>query len=188
MNPHGMLAALRQDYKRYRPGRGGIVALFILFLRHAGFRATALYRAGNWFRKRRLSIVAGLCERLIRHLCLCEIGSQAEIGPGLMIPHTIGLVIGRSTVIGSHCDLRQNTTLGANYGKEAPDGRTQPILGDNVSVGAGAVIIGPVRVGSNAVVGANAVVTHDVPDGATVAGVPARVIRGRLHTQLRQDD
>ena len=115
----------------------------------------------------------------MRHLCLCWIGTRAEIGGGLKIAHCTGLVIGAKTVIGRNCDVRQNTTLGANFQKTGPDGRQSPVLGDSGSVGAGAVIIGPVRIGSHCVIGANAVVTRDIPDNMIAAGVPARVIKPR---------
>jgi serine O-acetyltransferase len=75
--------------------------------------------------------------------------------------------------------VRQNVTFGANYGKVDKDGRKQPRVGDNVSVGAGAVVIGPVYIGSNAIIGANSVVTRDVPENVIAFGVPAKVIKDR---------
>jgi serine O-acetyltransferase len=170
---------LKADYHRYSRGQAHLWAFPFKALQDAGFRAMVLYRAGRWCRLRRLHLLAGLCERLIRHLCLCWIGTRTEIGPGLKIAHCTGLVIGGKTVLGAHCDVRQNTTFGANFHKTGPDGRQSPIVGDHVSVGAGAVIIGPVRIGSRCVIGANAVVTRDIPDHMIAAGVPARVIKPR---------
>jgi len=174
-----MFENLKTDYRRYSKGEGNLPLFLFKALQDAGFRAMVLYRTGRWCRVRRLNILAGLCERMMRHLCLCWIGTYTEIGGGLKIAHCTGLVIGGKTIIGTNCDVRQNTTFGANFHKTSPDGRQSPILGDNVSVGAGAVIIGPVRIGSNCVIGANAVVTRDIPDNMIAAGVPARVIKPR---------
>ena len=172
-----MFENLKADYCRYSRGEGRLWKVPFKALQDAGFRAMVLYRMGRWCRVRKLNLLAGLCERVMRHLCLCWIGTYTEIGGGLKIAHCTGLVIGGRTVIGRGCDVRQNVTLGANFHKTGPDGRQSPILGDRVSVGAGAVIIGPVRIGSHCVIGANAVVTHDVPDHSIAAGVPARVIK-----------
>jgi len=79
--------------------------------------------------------------------------------------------------IGRNCEIRQGVTLGGNYGRTLPDGRSQPVLEDGVSVGAGAKILGPVTVGARSIVGANAVVVRDVPPDSVAAGVPARIIR-----------
>lgn len=174
-----MFDNLKADYPRYGGKRGNLLLFIPKAIRDAGFRAMMLYRIGHWCRKHHLRLFGGICERLMRHLCLCWISTQAEIGPGLRVAHCIGLVIGDGTTIGKNCDVRQNTTFGGNYGKFGPDGRRQPLLGDNVSVGAGAVILGPVKVGSNSVIGANAVVTKDVPENVIVAGVPAKIIKDK---------
>lgn len=91
--------------------------------------------------------------------------------------HVCGLVISRGTRIGRNCDVRQNVTFGGNFNKKDEHGRSQPWVGDNVSFSAGAVVIGPVKVGSNSIVGANSVVTRDVPENVIVSGVPAVVIK-----------
>ncbi len=174
-----MFEKLKDDYRRYGKSKPNVLLFLPMALRNAGFRAMMLYRIGHWCRMHKLHIFAGLCERLMRHLCLCWIGTKTEIGGGLRIAHCTALVIGGRTVIGKNCDVRQNTTFGCNYNKTGPDGRQSPVLGDNVSVGAGAVIIGPVTIGDNCVIGANAVVTKDIPPDTIAAGVPARVIKPR---------
>lgn len=172
-----MFDKLKDDYVRYGGKKGNILLFLPKAVRDAGFRAVMLYRIGHWFRGHGVHIVAGLCERLMRHLCLCWISTRAEIDGGLRIAHGVGLVIGGGTIIGKHCDVRQNTTFGGNFNKVDALGRGKPKLGDNVSVGAGAVILGPVNVGSNSIIGANAVVTKDVPENVIVAGVPAKIIK-----------
>lgn len=174
-----MFENLKEDYLRYGGKKGNLLLFFPKAARDAGFRAMMLYRIGHWGRKHHLRVLAGLCERLMRHLCLCWISTETQIGGGLRIAHGIGLIIGDGTIIGKNCDVRQNTTLGGNYGKVAPDGRRKPLLGDNISVGAGAVILGPVKIGSNSIVGANAVVTKDFPENVIIGGVPAKIIKER---------
>ncbi|HUV41694.1 MAG TPA: DapH/DapD/GlmU-related protein [Sedimentisphaerales bacterium] len=98
-----------------------------------------------------------------------------------MIAHVGGIVIGGSTKIGKNCDVRQNVTFGGNFNKTDSQGLQQPCVGDNVSFGAGAVVIGPVKIGSNSIIGANSVVTRDVLEGVIVSGIPAVVIKQRWH-------
>lgn len=97
-----------------------------------------------------------------------------EVGPGLQLTHPSGVVVGYATVIGRSCTLMQQVTLGQ---KEVSTtvGSGNPLLEDNVVISAGAKVLGDVRIGRNAVVGANSVVLIDVPDGAIAVGVPAVV-------------
>lgn len=96
-----------------------------------------------------------------------EIDLNAQIGGGLLIPHPNGIVIHPDAVIGPNCLIFQQVTLGAN----GPGGL--PVLGGHVDIGAGAKILGPVTIGDHALIGANAVVTRDVPAHATARGIPA---------------
>jgi serine acetyltransferase len=102
-----------------------------------------------------------------------ELPPSVEAGPGLRIWHGTGLVVHANVRLGSDVTLRHNTTLGAKG--EAVDAAA-PVVGDRVNVGAGAIVLGDLKVGDDAVVGAGAVVVDDVPAGATVVGNPARVL------------
>jgi serine O-acetyltransferase len=138
-----------------------------------------LYRIGYWFKVQQLNRLAGLVQRIMYFSCYCDISVNAEIGPGLLVAHTFGLVIGDGTHMGRNCDVRQNITFGGNFNKMDSQGRSYPWVNDNVSFGVGAVIIGPITIGTGAVIGANSVVTKDVPDYTIVAGAPARIIKQR---------
>src|ERR1039457_2251482 len=98
------------------------------------------------------------------------IGRNADIAPGFVIVHSLGVVINTNVRAGRNFVVYHNVTVGAVRNRS-------PIVGDNVYIGAGAIVIGGVRIGSDVRIGANAVVTKDVPDGATVVGIPARIVR-----------
>jgi serine O-acetyltransferase len=102
-----------------------------------------------------------------------SIGHRTRIGSGLYIGHFGGIVVNVGAVIGKNCNLSQSVTIGvANRGAR----KGVPVIGDNVFIGPGAVVLGNLRIGNNVAIGANSVVTHDVPDGAVVAGAPAQII------------
>ncbi|WP_245536275.1 serine O-acetyltransferase [Terriglobus roseus] len=100
---------------------------------------------------------------------------RTKIGPGLLIAHSGGITLHPDVVIGSHCDLAHHVTIGARGAGQSG----VPRLGDGVYVGTNAVIIGPIMVGDGARIAANSLVNRDVPAGATVMGVPARIVKRR---------
>lgn len=104
----------------------------------------------------------------------CDIDPQVVIGPGLYTPHPLGIVIGGGVRIGANVSILQNVTLG-----RVATEHLDPIIGDNVEIGAGAVVLGSIRIGSGAKVGANSVVLKDVPAGAVAVGAPARLVGKR---------
>ncbi len=101
----------------------------------------------------------------------CDVDPEVEIGHGLYLPHPLGIVIGGGVKIGSNVSILQNVTLG-----RVATEHLDPTLGDNVEIGAGAVVLGAIHVASGAKVGANSVVLKDVPAGAIAVGAPARII------------
>ena len=106
-----------------------------------------------------------------------ELGHNCAVGPGLVVKHPNGLVVGGSTVIGDRCTLLSGVVFGDAQPIGSRTGRNYPVIGDDCVIGAHAVILGPIHVGDGAVVGAGAVVVRDVPAGQTVVGVPAKPIR-----------
>src|SRR5262249_17380015 len=137
-----------------------------------GTMAMILYRCMQWSRRYHLLPLEVLFNKLNALLCNCIIGRGAIFGPGFVLIHATGVVINGTVRGGKAVYLEHRVTIGA-------ENRQCPVLGDNVFVGAGARIIGPVAIGDRARIGANAVVVHDVPAYATVVGVPARVVRQR---------
>jgi serine O-acetyltransferase len=115
--------------------------------------------------------------RLHKMIYACEIHPTAELGPGCVIPHSVGIVIGPEVRIGRRCYIGQGVTLGyrwpGNRTPEPDDGN--PVVGDKVVIGAGAKLLGKITVGDRALIGANSVVVRDVPAGHQATGIPAQI-------------
>lgn len=134
------------------------------------------YKASRFLYLCHIPIFPMLIKGTIRILWGGIIPYQADIGEGTVLGYQgIGIVIHKRCVIGKNCHISQNVTLGGGGG---PEGGL-PILGDNVTVGTGAVILGNVHIGNNVIIGANAVVLSDIPDNAVAVGVPAKVVKYR---------
>lgn len=135
-----------------------------------GTFAMIMYRLMQASQRFRLAPLAMVFNKLNVIFGQCIIGRRAEFGPGFVLIHSHGVVINSSVKGGRDIKLEHAVTIGAERNES-------PSLGDDIFIGAGAKIVGGVRIGSRVKVGANAVVVDDVPDGVTVAGVPARVVR-----------
>jgi serine O-acetyltransferase len=160
---HDMACKARWCYQSDRP-RDVVRALC-----SDGSAAMILYRLMQWSGRHKLGPLEMLFNKLNAVCCNCIIGRGADFGPGFVLIHSTGIVINGAVKGGRGIHLEHQVTIGAER-------RESPTLGDGVFVGAGAKIIGAVRVGAGAKIGANAVVLEDVPAGCVAVGVPARVI------------
>ena len=157
-------AALERD-----PAATGVL---IVILTYPGLHALFYHRVARALYLWKVPFLPRFVSQFGRWLTGIEIHAGATIGKGLFIDHGMGVVIGETTVIGHNVTLFQGVTLGGT-GKQK--GKRHPTLGDNVVIGAGACVLGDIRIGDNVSVGANAVVVRDVPSHSTVVEVPGRI-------------
>ena len=144
-----------------------------VFLLYPTIHALIAYRIAHYFYTKKLFFLARLISQISRFFTGIEIHPGAKIGRGLVIDHGMGVVIGETAEIGDDVLLYHGVTLGGT-GKDK--GKRHPTLGNNVVIGAGAKVLGPIYIGRNSKVGANSVVLKDVPEGATAVGIPAKNI------------
>lgn len=170
-------ALVRSDLYRYTGTTSGRDAV-VQWLKNPGFTYSFWFRLCNFLRQSSppLRILFPVACFFLKHAMYkygISIPVGTKIGPGLCIRHFGGIVVHRDAVIGANCNISQNVTVGmTGRGERAGT----PSLGDNVYLGAGSVVIGKLRIGNRSAIGANAVVTRDIPDGSVAVGVPAKVI------------
>ena len=145
-----------------------------VFLTYSGFHAICMYRFAHFLYLHNYKLCARIVSQFSRFLTGIEIHPAAKIGNGVFIDHGAGVVIGETAEIGNDSTIYQGVTLGGT-GKDK--GKRHPTLKNGVMVAAGAKILGPFTVGKHAKIGAGSVVLKEVPDNATVVGVPGRVVR-----------
>jgi len=173
---------IREDLRTYtRDSTASFVDFIRYLLKSPGFQAGLLHRLSHSARSNRLTIFSFLIDRLILLFYGAEIRSTAQIGAGLNIAHTHGIVIGGRVKIGTGFSIRQCTTIGGNMGKTRSNlpHQSQPIIGNNVLIGCNSAILGPIKIGNNVVVGACSLVLKDVQDNRIVAGVPSRELSSK---------
>lgn len=148
-------------------------ALEVLLL-YQGVHALILHRFAHWFYRHKMFFMARLISQISRFLTLIEIHPGAQMGHGILIDHGSGVVIGETAVVGDNCTIYQGVTLG---GVGLNKGKRHPTLGNNVTVGCGAKILGAFEVGDNCSIAANAVLLKPLEDNVIAAGVPARPVK-----------
>jgi serine O-acetyltransferase len=148
--------------------------LLVLLYRYMPLRAMAWFRFGSWCKHKGIPFFPGFTQRQIYSRYGLEIVVGADIAGGLYIAHPVGTVIAVKRM-GQNCSVIAAVTIGMRNEWEFPD------IGEAVFIGAGARVLGGVTIGSNAIIGANAVVITDIPEGATAVGIPARVIRTKTN-------
>ena len=149
-----------------------------VILTYPGVKAIFLYKIANFFSVAKFYLVARMISQFARFITGIEIHPAAKIGKNLFIDHGMGVVIGETSDIGDNVTIYHNATLGgispSINSNEQRHVKRHPTLKDNVVVGSGAQVLGPIEVGKNAKIGSNAVVTKDVPENAVMIGIPAR--------------
>ena len=149
-----------------------------IILTYPGVKAIFFHRIANFFSIAKFNLIARMISQFSRFLTGIEIHPKAKIGVNLFIDHGMGVVIGETSEIGNNVTIYHMVTLGgvspSIESNQQRNVKRHPTLMDNVVVGSGAQILGPVVVGKNAKVGANAVVTKDVPENAVMVGIPAK--------------
>ena len=147
----------------------------IEFLLYPGLHAIIIHRFTHLLWKMKIPFIPRLLSQISRFLTGIEIHPGAKIGKGFFMDHGMGVVIGETTQIGDNCVLFHNVTLGGT-GKHK--GKRHPTIGNNVMIGTGAILLGPIKVGNNVEIGANTfILMQDVPDNTTVAGTPGRIVK-----------
>ncbi len=152
------------------PAARGLVEILLCY---PGLQALALHRVSHRLWKYGLPLIPRLLSQMTRSLTGIEIHPGATIGQGVFIDHGMGVVIGETAEIGNRCLLYQGVTLG---GTGKAHGKRHPTLQENVVVGAGAKVLGAIKVGANTRIGAGSVVVRDVEADSTVVGIPGRVV------------
>ena len=149
-----------------------------VILTYPGVKAVFFHRIANFFSIAKLDLIARIISQFSRFLTGIEIHPKAKIGENLFIDHGMGVVIGETSEIGNNVTIYHMVTLGgispSINSDNQRDSKRHPTLMDNVVVGSGAQVLGPVVIGKNAKIGANAVVTKDVPENAVMVGIPAK--------------
>jgi serine O-acetyltransferase len=168
-----MFRAIREDIDSVFSRDPAARNIFEVLTCYPGFHARLVHRLAHTLWGIKLKWLARFLAYLGRALTGIEIHPGATIGRRFFIDHGMGVVIGETAEIGDDVTLYHGVTLGGTSWKE---GKRHPTLGNGVVVGAGAKILGPINVGAGAKIGSNAVVVKDVPEGATAAGIPARIL------------
>ncbi len=173
----GLWSDIKRDFQAVFERDPAAKSKIEVLLTYPGFHAIVCHRINHLLWKKKIPVIPRLLAHIVRVFTGIEIHPAAKIGPGFFIDHGMGVVIGETTEIGSDCLLYQGVTLGGT-GKEK--GKRHPTLGNHVVVGAGAKVLGAIKIGNYVKIGANAVVLRSVPDYSIVVGVPGRVIKKKV--------
>ena len=174
-----MFDNLREDTRRLKEIKTKPFPWYVIesLLFENGYQAVVLHRIAHAFKRNGIPVLGPLVARFNQFLTGVEIGSAVEIGPGLRIAHGQGIVIGGYAKIGSNALLLHQVTIGSPSPSRV---EKMPVIGDNVFIGAGAKVIGDIKVGDNVFIGVNAIVARDIPDNSRVlckAGIDVSPIK-----------
>jgi serine O-acetyltransferase len=168
-----MLTAIRQDIRAAKERDPAVPTTLQVIFAYPGVHAIWGHRISHWLWNRGARVAARVLAELTRILTGVEIHPGAVLGAGLFIDHATGVVIGETAEVGDNVTIYHGVTLG---GTGTDTGKRHPTIGDRVIVGAGAKILGPIKIGDDSRIGANAVVVKEVPSSSVVVGVPGQII------------
>ncbi len=155
-------------------------SILSIILTYPGVKAVFFHQISNFFYKAGFDLIARIISQLVRFFTGIEIHPGAKIGKNLFIDHGMGVVIGETSEIGNNVTIYHAVTLGGSSpsidSERQRHEKRHPTIGNDVVIGSGAQIIGPIKVGNNARIAANAVVVKNVPDNATMVGIPAKAV------------
>jgi len=166
--------SLISDARNIRQKDPAARSLLEVFLLYPGFHILIFHRIAHWLYRHGRFFLARLVSQWGRRCTGIEIHPGATIGAGLFIDHGMGVVIGETAEIGDNCTIYHQVTLGGT-GKDT--GKRHPTIGDNVLIGAGASVLGPVTISNNVRIAAGSVVLRCLPPNVTAAGIPANIVR-----------
>ena len=168
-----VLKGLYEDAKNIASKDPAVKSIWYVILLYPGFHILVFHRLAHFLYKHKLFFLARFISQLARFLTGIEIHPGAKIGKRLFIDHGMGIVIGETATVGDDCTIYHNSTLGGT-GKDKC--KRHPDLGNNVMVGSGAKVLGPIKIGDNVKIGAGAVVLENVPNNKTIVGVPGKIV------------
>ena len=167
-----------ESIKKRDPAAKSILSIILTY---PGVKAVFFHQISNFFYKAGFDLIARIISQTIRFFTGIEIHPGAKIGKNLFIDHGMGVVIGETSEIGDNVTIYHNVTLGGSSpsidSERQRHEKRHPTIGNDVVIGSGAQIIGPIKVGNNSRIAANAVVVKDVPENATMVGIPARAVK-----------
>ncbi len=185
-----MFKRIREDIDAFMARDPAARSRFEVALCYQGFHAVLFYRLSHAVWKAQWRLLARYISSVARWLTMIEIHPGAEIGDRFVIDHGAGVVIGETSIIGNDVTIYQGVTLGGvspSIDSHAQiDQKRHPTLGNDVIIGSGAQILGPILIGDCARVGANSVVHKDIPAGVTAVGIPARVVMPRDKAKAKE--
>ena len=169
-----MFNNLRETIAAYQARDPAARSWLEILLLYPGIKAVHSHRLAHWCYRHNLKFLARFISQRSRRRTGIEIHPGAVIGRRLVIDHGMGIVIGETAEIGDDCLIYHGVTLGGT-GKDV--GKRHPTIGNNVLIGTGAKVLGPIKVGDNSRIAANSVVLKEIPEDSTAVGIPARVVR-----------
>jgi len=169
-----MVKRFKYDVKKIFERDPAAKNILEVLLCYPSLKALTVHRLNHWLHNKNVPVIPRLFSQTVRFFTGIEVHPGAKIGKGVFIDHGHGVVIGETAEIGDNVVMFHGVTLG---GRGLSKGKRHPTIGKNVFIGAGAKLLGPIKIGRNTKIGAQAVVLNDIPSNATAVGFPAKVVK-----------